>query len=100
MSEILRGMAIAGGILLPVVVLIVIVSMTAVRRGEAAMRGETHGAEPHAAAAAAPAAPDVKKPAAAAGPEAVPVMEILVFGLVLFGVTVLLLVGVSVLSHL
>ena len=49
---------------------------------------------------AAPAAPEVKKPAAAAGPEAVPVMEILVFGLVLFGVTVLLLVGVSVLSHL
>ena len=99
MSEILRGMAIAGGILLPVVVLLVIVSMTAVRRGEAAMRGETPGAEPHAAVAA-PAASEVKKPAAAAGPEAVPVMEILVFGFVLFGVTVLLLVGVSVLSHL
>jgi len=60
MAEVLHAMGIAGGILLPVVLLILIVSITAVKRGEASMG---HGAAHHeTAAATAPAA--AGKPAA------------------------------------
>jgi hypothetical protein len=103
----LRGIAISSGILLPIVVLIVVVSMVAVRRGEAAMRGEAHavlhGEEVHgyipdtpasAAPAVKPAKPVIVKT------EDVSVMEILILGLVLFGLTVFCLVGLSILQHL
>ena len=50
MAEVLHAMGIAGAILLPVVLLILIVSITAVKRGEASMG---HGAAHHEAAAAA-----------------------------------------------
>jgi cytochrome b6-f complex iron-sulfur subunit len=53
MAELLQAMGIAGGILLPVVLLILIVSITAVKRGESSMG---HGAAHHEAATAAPAA--------------------------------------------
>jgi hypothetical protein len=39
MADVLRSMGMAGAILLAVVVLIVIVTMAAVKRGEASMRG-------------------------------------------------------------
>ena len=54
MADVLHAMGIAGAILLPVVLLILIASITAVKRGEASMgHGAAHHAEP---AAAAPAA--------------------------------------------
>ena len=59
MAEILQAMGIAGGILLPIVLLTLVISITAVKRGEASMG---HGAAHHEAAAAAPAA--AGKPAA------------------------------------
>src|SRR6185436_4196203 len=60
MAEVLHAMGIAGAILLPIVLLILVVSITAVKRGEASMG---HGAAHHeAAVAAAPAA--AAKPAA------------------------------------
>jgi hypothetical protein len=104
-SEVLRGMAISSAILLPVVVLIVICSIAAVRRGEASMRGETHGAEPElrsyvtgtggAAVAAKP-----EKSAVVVVTEDPSVMEIILLGLGLFVLTIMLLVGVSVVSHM
>jgi cytochrome b6-f complex iron-sulfur subunit len=55
MADVLHAMGIAGSILLPIVLLILIASITAVKRGEASMG---HGAAHHAeAVAAAPAAP-------------------------------------------
>ena len=101
-------MAISAGILLPVVVLIVIVSMAAVRRGEAMMRGEIHGASPElvpayvpaAAGTAAAAAPKTAKPATSVTTEDVSVIEILGFGTLLFVLTVLALFGISILRHL
>jgi hypothetical protein len=107
-SEALRGMGIAAGILLPVVVLIVIVSMAVVRRGEAMMRGDAHGAShdlvaayvPAGAGTAAGAVPKAAKPATAATTEQVSVIEILGFGTLLFVLTVLLLIGISIFAHL
>ena len=109
MSEVLRGIGISAGILLPVVVLIVIVSMAAVRRGEAGMWGELHGASHElapapayvpAAAGSATAAAKPAKPATAVTTEEVSVIEILGLGLLLFVLTVLALLGVSILRHL
>jgi hypothetical protein len=107
-SEALRGMGIAAGILLPVVVLIVIVSMATVRRGEAMMRGEVHGHSPDLvpayvpAAAGTAAAPATKaaKPGKVVATDEISVIEILGFGTLLFVITVLLLLGVSILRHL
>ena len=107
-SEALHGMGIAAGILLPVVVLIVIVSMQAVKRGEAGMRGEAHGASHELIPAYVPAVPETTtaaatKPTKAATvtkTEEVSVIEILGLGLLLFVLTVLALLGVSILRHL
>jgi len=107
-SEVLRGIGISAGILLPVVVLIVIVSMAAVRRGEAGMRGELHGASqeltpayvPAAAGSATATAAKPAKPATAVTTEEVSVIEILGLGLLLFVLTVLALLGISILRHL
>lgn len=62
MADVLHAMGIAGAILLPVVLLILIASITAVKRGEASMG---HGAEHHAEPAA--AAPAVAGKPAASG---------------------------------
>jgi hypothetical protein len=107
-SEVLRGMGIAAGILIPVVVLIVIVSMATVRRGEIEMRGGVHGSHelvpayiPGSAGTATVAAPAAKavKPATVAKEE-ISVIEILGFGTLLFVLSVLLLFGISILRHL
>jgi cytochrome b6-f complex iron-sulfur subunit len=42
MSEVLKAMAIAAAILLPIVVFIVVISIAMVKRGEVSMLGETH----------------------------------------------------------
>jgi len=102
-------MGIAAGILLPVVVLIVIVSMAAVKRGEIEMRGGAHGAThelapayiPGGAGTATAAAPAAKaaKPATVTSDE-ISVIEILGFGTLLFVLSVLLLFAISILRHL
>ena len=106
MSEILRAITISAGILFPVVILIIIVSMTAVRRGEASVRGGAHDvaseSELHGQVhgAATPAAKKPEKPAAVAAANEISVPNILLFGLVLFGLAVLGLFAVSILGHL
>jgi cytochrome b6-f complex iron-sulfur subunit len=58
MADVLHAMGIAGSILLPVVLLILVASITAVKRGEASMgHGAAHHAEPVAAAPAAAGKP-------------------------------------------
>jgi hypothetical protein len=101
-------MGIAAGILLPVVVLIVIVSMATVRRGEAMMRGDVHGHSPDLVPAYVPAAAGTAaapskapaKPGTVATTDEISVIEILGFGTLLFVITVLLLLGLSILRHL
>src|SRR6187431_499276 len=98
----------AAGLLLPVVILIVIVSMAAVRRGEAMMRGEAHAVAHDLAPAYVPAgggtatatAPKATKPATVVTTDEISVIEILGFGTLLFVISVLLLFGVSILRHL
>ena len=105
MSELLHGMGIASGILIPVVVLIIVCSMAAVKRGEAAMRGEVYGISPElrsyvpgVAGTATVAAKE--KPAAVVITEDPTVMEIVLLGVGLFVLTVLVLMGVSFISHM
>ena len=107
MSEALRGMGIAAGILFPVVVLIVIVSMAAVKRGEIEMRGGAHGSTHElvpayipgtAGTATAPAAKAVKPVTITT--EEISVIEILGFGTLLFVLSVLLLLVISIVRHL
>ena len=108
MSEILKAMGAAAAILFPVVILVIIITIAAVKRGEAAMRGGEHGRAHdspagaiHAvptAATGAPAAPAPKKPAAAAREE-ISVIQVLLFGIIMFTVVMGLLLGVSILQH-
>jgi hypothetical protein len=102
MADLLRAMSISGGILLPIVILIIIVSIATVNRGIEQMGGhhdlapEGHGAAAHggAVAAAAPA-----KKAAGEVVEEISVMQILLFGIVLFTAVMGLLLLVSVIQH-
>ena len=101
MSDALRALAISAGILFPVVVLIVIVSMTAVRRGGAGhlvLEPVPSGVPVTQGAAAAAAA----KPAKAAAPvvEEISVLEILLYGTGLFVLAVLALFLLSLISHM
>jgi len=108
MVDVLRAMSTSGAILLPIVVLIIIVSIATVKRGEDAMGGGHHGlstdghgaAAIHASgsmAAAAPAA--AKKPAATESADEISVMQVLLFGIVMFTAVMVLLLLVSVLQH-
>lgn len=101
MNDILRALAISGGILFPVVVLIVIVSIVAVKRGEAQMHGASHDE-------GAPAAGPVTTPSSAAKPakavapvvDEINVGQILLYGVGLFTLTILALLGVSLIEHM
>jgi hypothetical protein len=100
MNDALRALAISAGILFPVVVLIVIVSMAAVRRGEAGhlvlepMPSSVPVAQGAAAAAATPAKVAVTQV------EQVSVLEILLLGTGLFVLAVVLLFVLSLVSHM
>jgi hypothetical protein len=108
MNDVLRALAISGGILSLVVIWIVIISIVVVKRGEAQGHGDSHGGEPalmHEAALSAGGTAAATAPAKAAKPPAVAVDEIsvpqiLLFGMGLFVVTVLALFGVSLVEHL
>ena len=103
MADVLKAMSVSGGILLPIVIFIIIVSIATVNRGIEQMGGghhdlapEGHGAAAHggAVAAAAPA-----KKAAVEVVEDISVMQILLFGIVLFTAVMGLLLLVSVIQH-
>ena len=98
MNEILRSLAISSGVLLPVVILAIIASIAAVRRGEAAAHGVELAHEGgHAEVDVAPS----KSALARFIPERDPyVIEILVLAVVLFSLTMGLLLGFSILQQL
>jgi hypothetical protein len=107
MSDILQALAISGGILLSVVVLIIIVSIIAVNRGAAAMG---HATEPHhpleptahheVAGAATAAAPAKAAKAAAPAADEINVLQILGLGTALFVLAVLGLFALSLIEHM
>ena len=99
MGAILLAIAKSAGLLLPVIVLTVIVSLAAVRRGEAgAHNGEGVASDPaHAGADAEPAT----GPKLSFMPNRDPtVLEILILAGVLFTITMGLFLGYSVLSQM
>src|SRR5689334_16197612 len=101
MNDVVRALAISSGILLPVVVLIVIVSIAAVNRGAAAHGGHDIAESAiHLSETAIPAA--ASKAAKATGPavDEISVPKILLLGVGLFVVTVLFLMAVSLVQHL
>src|SRR5438876_12085976 len=105
MPDVLRALSISGGLLFLVVILIVIISIVTIKRAEAEVASE-HGATEHLHVAAATAsggavaaAVKVAKPGVAVGDE-ISVINILLIGFGLFVVTVLLLLGVSLIEHL
>ena len=98
MADVLRAMSISGTIMIAVAVLVVFVSIPAVKRGETAMQGvfDTRawwntGAAEHATIPAAGA-----KVAA----QEISVIQILIFGSLLFGIAVLFLLGISIVGQL
>jgi hypothetical protein len=101
MNDVVRALATAAGILTPVVVLMIIVSIVTVRRGEGGMHGLGHD-EPHPVAVPAGAPAPAAKAGKAAGPvvEEINVGLILLFGLGLFTLTVLALLGLSLVEHM
>jgi hypothetical protein len=107
MVDILKAMGMSASVLLPVVILTLIISIVTVKRGVIAMGGghdhapslDSHAAAATTApAAAGPAGAAAKKVAAgaAAGP---PVGAAVLFGVILFGLAVLLLLGYSIIAH-
>jgi hypothetical protein len=105
MSDVLRGLAISAGILIPVVVFIVLISMAVVRRGEGGEVGDVvdghnipdspiHVKE----SAAAPAAKAAKATAPAS--EDISVIDILLFGTGLFVLSILALLALSLIQHM
>jgi hypothetical protein len=109
MADIVRALAISGGLLLLVVILIVFISIAAVNRGAAAMGHAEHPEETaavaHKEAATTPAAktaaskPAAAKPAAPAKDE-INVLQILAFGTGLFVLAVLGLFALSLIEHM
>jgi hypothetical protein len=102
MPDVLRALAISAGILSLVVVLTVVVSITAVRRGEQGHAAVDHGhpADSPATKDAAAAAPAKTGKTVAAAKDEINVMQILLFGLILFTLSVLILLGLSLIQHL
>jgi hypothetical protein len=106
-SDILRALSISASILLPVVILIIVVGRAAVLRGEASAHGHAgvhevgepglHGV---AIAGAKPAPAAAKAGAAAAASEQISVLEILGMGTALFVLAVIILFGISLISHM
>jgi hypothetical protein len=102
MSDVVRALGISAGILIPVVVFIVFISIAVVRRGEL---GEVHvghdipeSPTPVAATATSPAV----KAAKPSGPvrEEISVTEILLYGTGLFVLSILALLALSLIQHI
>jgi hypothetical protein len=96
-TEILKAMATSATILLPIVILVIIVSIATVKRGEISMGVGVH-AHPGAEAAGVVAAAAKKSaPVVLVNPG---VLEILGLGTAIFVVAVLILLGISIVSHM
>jgi hypothetical protein len=104
MSDLLRALAISAGLLSLVVVWIIFISIIAVRRGEANVHGASaHHDVDHVVAAhgsAAAAAKPAKAGAAPATNDEISVINIVLAAVALFTLTVMALVGLSILQHL
>lgn len=95
MTQILIALATAAGVLLPTVILVVVATMTAVRRAEAEAHHAIPGLEAAHAHDSAGAEPVGSVPA-----RELSVMEILLLAVALFAVSMLALLGVSLIGHL
>jgi len=100
MADVLQAMSIAGAILLLVVGLILVVSIAAVKRGEAAMLGDTSTKAWWNTGMAIPAVDAGAVAVKGAPAEEISVMQILAFGTGIFVLAVLLLFAISVLQHM
>src|SRR5262245_21896946 len=103
MNDVLHALAISAGILLPVVVLIIVISMAVVKRGEALNAHVEHavpGVTLHTTEGAAAAPAKAAKPVAAAASDEISVSQILLIGVGLFGLTILALLLLSIVAHL
>jgi hypothetical protein len=107
MPDVVRALAISAGILSSVVVLIVILTIVVVRRGEAGHVEAEHEGDRPAVQETAPVSPAATagkpgkpaKPGAAPGEE-ISVLQILLYGTGVFVVTILLLLGLSLVQHM
>jgi hypothetical protein len=104
MNDILRALLIAAGLLVPVVILFIGISMVAIKRGEASHRAghevpEEESAHVTPTAGAAAAAKPAKAAAAPAGDE-ISVPKILGLGVGLFVLTILALLALSLIAHM
>ena len=101
MNDIFRALATSAAILFPVVVLIVIISIAAVKRGEASIGGHAHGHDEVLTEHAAVSAPSTAAKSAKAAPaDEINVGQILLYGVGLFTLTILALLGLSLIQHL
>ena len=107
MNDVLHALAISAGILFPVVILIIVISMFVVKRGEVAHDDSGHDApsEAHVGAAhikegAAAAPAKAVKPAASPADEEISVPYILLLGGGLFVITIVALLLLSLITHM
>jgi hypothetical protein len=107
MGDLVRALGISAGILIPVVIFIVLISIAVVRRGETGEADAGHhvpGSLAHvtATATATTAAAPAPKAAKPSGPvsQEVSVAEILLFGTGLFVLSILALLALSLIQHL
>jgi hypothetical protein len=102
MNDLVRALMISAGILFPVIILIVIITILVVKRGEGEQHGASHDVPDdalHVKETAAPPPAKAAKPVAPAGDE-ISVSKILILGVGLFTLTILFLLGLSLIQHL
>src|SRR5262245_46795052 len=101
MNDLVRALGISAGLLLSVVVVMILISFVTVTRGEASVAQAFHGgpddSHPVKETAAAPAAKATK---AAPATDEISVPLILALGIALFTLTIVALLGLSILQHL
>jgi hypothetical protein len=102
MSDVARALGISAGILIPVVIFIVLITIAVVRRGETGEADAGHDVPTSLAQANATAAAPAAKAAKPTGPvnEEVSVSEILLFGTGLFVLSILALLALSLIQHM
>ena len=102
MNDVLRALGIAAGILFPVLILIVIITVAVVKRGEAGQVKARHDVPDdslHLKETALSPPAKATKPAAPAGEE-ISITHILLFGIGLFALTIVALLALSLIEHL
>ena len=102
MNDVVRALGIAAGILFLVVILIVVITIAVVKRGEGREVETAHELPDDSLKvkeAAAPPQAKAAKPSAPAGEE-ISVMNILLFGTGLFVLTIVVLLVLSLIQHL